>query len=73
VNVTTNVIADTGTNFSSLPPAMAAAYYAQIFNAGRIEGFSACNLCWVVPCDTIFPTFTFGIGSSLVTIDPVGL
>lgn len=65
-NKTTSlVLTDTGCNLTLLPVSMANKYYAQVRGAYQLSsGF------WTFPCTATLPTFTFGIGTARITIQP---
>lgn len=69
VTQTTMALADTGGNVGTFPPAMAAAYYAQVVGATQ----QVSDGSWIFPCSSTLPTFTFGLGSSRIVVEPTGL
>lgn len=60
--VTSPAIADTGSSLLMLDPAIVNNYYAQVpTSTDDLQGK-------IFPCDTALPDFSFGIGSSMATI-----
>lgn len=58
-------IADTGTTLIYLPSAIVSAYYRQVPGAGTSRSAGG---GYAFPCNANLPVFTFGVGSSKVTI-----
>ncbi|KAK1964590.1 secreted aspartic proteinase precursor [Colletotrichum sublineola] len=57
-------IADTGTTLLLLPDSIVSAYYSKISGAK----YDSSQGGYVFPCSTSVPSFTFGVGSSRITI-----
>lgn len=64
VSTSIDGIADTGTTLLYLPASIVSAYYAQI--SGSSNSASAGG--YIYPCSATPPSFTFGVGSSRITI-----
>jgi aspergillopepsin I len=59
------VFVDTGCNLVLLPQSMTNKYYAQVKGAWQQS-----NGFWMYPCSSTMPTFTFGIGTTRLTVGP---
>ncbi|CAK7229788.1 hypothetical protein SCUCBS95973_007346 [Sporothrix curviconia] len=57
-------IADTGTTLLYLPAAIIKAYYAKVSGSSNSNTYGG----YVFSCSATLPTFTFGVGSSRITI-----
>jgi aspergillopepsin I len=56
-------VADTGTTLMYLPDTIVKDYYSKISGSSRSRSGS-----WYASCDATFPSFTFGVDSTMITI-----